>query len=320
MIKKNNQLTKQTFKRLLKLSVFLIVVFMIKETVEQSYHEFEQAELGMDSLAIKPMILSACLYCFGVTCFAYMWHRILHILNQHPTGKESLGSYFISQLGKYVPGKALVVVIRSERVQSDRTAISPAVIGVFIETLAVMAVGAVLGGLLIICFGYAERDTKVIWISAVLAMTAGVPSIPPVFRAVIGLLSRRKLGETLTQYVANVNLVTMLPCWSIAVIGWLFLGGSMVACLHTLPAEVLNNPYSLEDYPIVTASVALAMVAGFVSLIPGGAGVREYIILTLLAGPYGVVAATVVAILLRLIWLGSEVLLAAGFFILMRRQ
>jgi len=320
MIKNNNQLTKQTLKRLLKLSVFLLVVFMIKQTVEKSYLEFEEADLGLDSLSIKPIMLSACLYCLGLTCFAFMWHRVLHVLKQHPTGTESLGSYFISQLGKYVPGKALVVVIRSERVQSERTALSPAVIGVFIETLAMMAVGAVFGGLLIICFGYEESDTKIIWISGALAMTAGVPSIPPVFRAVIGVLSQKKLGESLSQYVANVKLRTMFPCWSIAVIGWLFLGGSMVACLHAIPTEVLNAQYSLEDYPIVTASVALAMVAGFVSLIPGGAGVREYIILTLLAGPYGVVAATVVAVLLRLIWLSSEVLLASGFFILMKRQ
>ena len=94
----------------------------------------------------------------------------------------------------------------------------------------------------------------------------------------------------------------------------------MVACLHAIPTDVFITPYSKGDYPIVTASVALAMVAGFVSLIPGGAGVREYIILTLLAGPYGVVAATVVAVLLRLIWLSSELALASVFYILMKRQ
>ena len=320
MIKMANQFIKPIFKRCLKIVVFLLVLFMIMQTIERSYFEFEQASLSLGALSIGPILLSAVLYCLGLSCFAYMWHRVLCILKQNPTHKDSLGSYFLSQLGKYVPGKALVVLIRSERVQSTRTALSPAIIGVFIETLAMMAVGAVLGGLMIICFGDDTSDKKLFWISGLLAVVAGVPSTPPFFRAVIGFLSRKRLGDSWSEYVANVCLATMFPCWCIAIIGWLFLGGSMVACLHAIPTDVFITPYSKGDYPIVTASVALAMVAGFVSLIPGGAGVREYIILTLLAGPYGVVAATVVAVLLRLIWLVSELALASVFYILMKRQ
>jgi len=39
-----------------------------------------------------------------------------------------------------------------------------------------------------------------------------------------------------------------------------------------------------------------------------------------LAGPYGIVVATVVAILVRLIWLATEVVMASVFYILMTRS
>ncbi len=318
MSNSSNQSTKRNFIRVLKITVFVLVVVMIVKTVDQSLVEFRKSELDLGSLDIQRLLISAGLYCLGLFCFAYMWHRALCILKQSPTLSESFGSYFLSQLGKYVPGKALVVVIRSERVKSSRTTLATAITAVFIETLSMMAVGAVLGGLFIVFFGNGTHDSKLFWISGLLALAAGVPSAPPVFRAVIGFLSRRKVGSSLPEYVENVTLQTMTPCWLVGIVGWLLLGGSMAACLSAIPVELFPTPFSAADFGVITASVALALVAGFISLVPGGAGVREYIILTLLAGPYGIVVATVVAILLRLIWLAAEVVMASVFYILMK--
>ena len=59
---------------------------------------------------------------------------------------------------------------------------------------------------------------------------------------------------------------------------------------------------------------------GFISLIPGGAGVREYIILALLGPTLGATGAILAAVALRLVWLVTEVLLAIGSIIVMRQQ
>jgi len=320
MFKTTNQTTKRNFIRVLKFSIFLLVIVMILKTIDRSIVEFQKADLDLRSLDFRKLLLTAGLYCLGLLSFAYMWHRALRILKQSPSLSESFGSYFLSQLGKYVPGKALVVVIRSERVKSKRTTLGSAITAVFIETLSMMAVGAVLGGLLIFLFGSGPKDSSLLWISGLLAFAAGVPSAPPVFRAVIGYLSHRKIGSNLSEDVKNVTLQTMAPCWLVGIIGWLLLGGSMCACLSAIPAELFTTPFKAADFGVITASVALALVAGFISLIPGGAGVREYIILTLLAGPYGIVVATVVAILVRLIWLATEVVMASVFYILMTRS
>ena len=61
-------------------------------------------------------------------------------------------------------------------------------------------------------------------------------------------------------------------------------------------------------WPLVTASVALATVAGFVvAVLPGGLGVREGVLMATLAPAVGEDAAVVSALALRLVWVAAEV-------------
>jgi uncharacterized membrane protein YbhN (UPF0104 family) len=53
------------------------------------------------------------------------------------------------------------------------------------------------------------------------------------------------------------------------------------------------------------------VVLGFLSFIPGGFGVREMVLLPLLAPAFGEAGALVAAILLRLEWLVSELLVSS---------
>jgi len=57
--------------------------------------------------------------------------------------------------------------------------------------------------------------------------------------------------------------------------------------------------------------VGLAVVAGFLSLIPGGLGVRDTILMTLLAPTWGPTVAIISAVLLRLVWLVTELAASA---------
>ena len=60
------------------------------------------------------------------------------------------------------------------------------------------------------------------------------------------------------------------------------------------------------------------MVAGFLSLVPAGAGVREYVIMALVMQPFGEVAAIASAVLLRIVWLVAEVALAGILYVAVR--
>jgi uncharacterized membrane protein YbhN (UPF0104 family) len=103
-------------------------------------------------------------------------------------------------------------------------------------------------------------------------------------------------------------------------IGWFCMGLSLWAVLRSMG---LAEADLTAEWPRYTASVSLAMVAGFLSLIPGGAVVREAILAALMVPHLGEIApsvsaeaaALVSAVLLRLVWLGSEVLISGLLFV-----
>lgn len=103
--------------------------------------------------------------------------------------------------------------------------------------------------------------------------------------------------------------------WLLAAVGWLFFGASMIFVLRAFPSTESGPILDIWDYPQVIAAVSLSMVAGFLSLLPGGAGVREMVISTLLTPMIGPVFAVISAISLRVVWLLCELGAAAGFLL-----
>jgi uncharacterized membrane protein YbhN (UPF0104 family) len=101
----------------------------------------------------------------------------------------------------------------------------------------------------------------------------------------------------------------MLSGWAANTLGWFLFGMSLWATLRAVP---LGTPMASwwELAPRLTASVSLALVAGFVSLLPGGVGVRELVLNALMVPQFGHVKALVSAVLLRLVWLVTEVALS----------
>ncbi len=91
----------------------------------------------------------------------------------------------------------------------------------------------------------------------------------------------------------------------------------------------VDNTSLWTDLPIYTATVALAVALGFASMLPAGVGVRDIALLQLLA-PYleqlqpaqGQLLALVAVIVLRLVWLGTELMASAVLYPLgyMHRQ
>ena len=71
---------------------------------------------------------------------------------------------------------------------------------------------------------------------------------------------------------------------------------------------------------VSTAAIALAMVVGFVSLIPGGAGVRELVLTTVLATAISPVQALLGAIAARILFIVVESVCASVAWYWLSRQ
>src|SRR5262245_38975320 len=59
------------------------------------------------------LIASAVLYLVGLGFSMYFWFRLLRALGQQPSLPWMMRAYYVGHLGKYVPGKAVALFLRT---------------------------------------------------------------------------------------------------------------------------------------------------------------------------------------------------------------
>ncbi len=76
----------------------------------------------------------------------------------------------------------------------------------------------------------------------------------------------------------------------------------------------------LDDLPFLTMIVSISVVAGFISMIPGGLGSRDLIMLELLGLRLPASVSVVSTVLFRLVWLAAELVISAVLYPLRTKQ
>ena len=263
--------------------------------------------------------LAVGLYLAGLSSFGTYFWRVMKAGATPLAFFPSLRAYLISHLGKYVPGKAMVVVMRAGLVVPFGARPATAAFATLYETLVMMAAGGIVAGIgFAIGSGPSARvpvplvgGVEVEAPLSVLGLGLGLAFLVVVWPSVfprLAMLAKVPLPgvgpDALPRF--STGLLVEGIAWSTA--GWILLGLSQVAVIRA----VVPGGLAASDWPLAVASVALATVAGFVvPIAPGGLGVREWVLWTALASALDRDLAVVAALLLRLAWVIGEVLAAA---------
>ena len=315
---------KKWLIRALKLLILVLVVWAVWGTLVDAWG---QLHAGEQPWHFRPgwAVTAAALYLIGLLPAAIFWYRVLRSLGQDARFGETVRAHLVGHLGKYVPGKAMVVIIRTGLVRGRRVNTAVAAASVFFETLTMMAVGAFLAAaiLAVVYRGHA----LIFWGAVGLMVVAGLPTLPPVFKRLAKMVGVGRSDPAVVEKMERLGFGTLFTGWVLMALGWFLLGLSYWATLRAMDIPGLDP---IGELPRYTASVSLAMVGGFLLLVsPGGIGVREFF-LTVLITPYleslpGVASPDLTALasaaLLRLVWLGTELLIAGILYPLgMRRS
>jgi uncharacterized membrane protein YbhN (UPF0104 family) len=255
------------------------------------------------------LVAAGALYLAGMVPMARYWWAILVSFGESPEWWPTLRAYLVGHLGKYVPGKALVIVIRVGMLRPKALSVRRAVASVLVETLTLMAVGAALGGLasgLVL-----DLDWRVTAVAMAVAAAIGIPMLPPVVRRLAGSAARdlRRMAASVEAGTDEASLPRgvgfgLLGMGALAAtLCWVLWGLSLWATLRAIGADALKPMLNL---PLLVAAVALSVVAGFVSMLPGGLVVRDALLLELLSPTCGAADALLAVALFRLVWLVSE--------------
>jgi len=301
--------------RVLKFAVVAAVLLFVSRTFAEAWRELTQRGV---SIHLGPALAAGGLIGLSQLPMAWFWRRVLVTLGQPAPPGATLVAYVIGQIGKYVPGKATVVLIRTERLlaayrrsdDADLPAPSAATIGatVFYETLTHMAVGSLVAAGLAatIPLGDGEWRGGLVALSVVLAAACLTPTLPPVFAWLLGRVTRDRHPEArmrrLSYGLAAQGAVASVTSWCVA-------SGAVWCAARSVGAA---GEVGVAGFPAWLLAATLPVIAGFVSLLPAGVLVREALTLTVLSPMLGEGDALATTIALRVIWVATEVLLCGS--------
>lgn len=276
--------------RVLQVFVVLLTLGFVARTLVHNWSGVRALEFQPQWLSLGAALVLAVLY---FVARGALWHLIVRRIVGRYSLKLDVACWLGSSLGKYVPGKVLLVLGRVYVYR--RLGASASSVGVaFVLEMAALFIAAPL------LFAWALLTTDLpagpqLRVSVLLTALSALAAAHP---RVLGVLLR--LGARWSRSASQMDLpalrwwdtlgdvARMVACWLVLGVGFWLLSRSLVQLPFAAVAEL-------------TAAYALAGVAGIAVLVaPSGVGVRESILTLLLAPLIGPGTAAALALLARL--------------------
>lgn len=309
------------------LGLLAVTGWFLWQHTRDAWDELQKREFVVDPAWI---VLSGLLYAGGMFLLGTPWYLVLqdrqraNLLHAHFSFADVSRVFLISQVGKYVPGKAMVLVIRYRLLGRRGLTLGLAALTSVYETFSTMATGALVASVLLLLgatpalWNTLAQSHWILPLASSLFAVAFVGCVlPPVFSVLPRVTS--KLAPAARRHVDSpIAWRTFFQCLAFGVVAWLFLGASFWATVQA----VCPTSIGVASIPAMTAVFAFSFVAGFLSMLPGQLLVREAIlvagVLPLIGGNDSNPTPILAAGLSRLITLVVETLMASILYLTLR--
>lgn len=300
---------------LIKLAILAVVLVFIAQRAIQLWKSTPPQSISVSVIWLIPAGIA---YFAGWLPSVWLWMAFMRSMRQPLDWGTAVRAYYVGHLGKYVPGKALALVIRGTMIEG--TGASPLLAGItgMCETIVSMATGAAL----FLAFSpFVFHETS--------AAGRFVPwswcrAMPITFMVVVALctfattpfsawfftrLSRKITSQGVLSNESSPSIPATLVCKGVCAtsVGWIFHALSLSFVVQSVSGDFLL----ISQFPLAIAAATFSMVGGFVVLIaPGGLGVREGLLIEVLKDQPHVGPA--VAILVAGLWRATMFLTELG--------
>lgn len=255
-----------------------------------------------------PLLLAA----FAAACAGYLalflaWEKLSSSFGLTAPRAKAARAFYASQLGKYIPGKFGLVLIRLNAYRGySRKKVA---IATGVEYIASFISACILV-LLALSFPDTGFPDYLNWLAPVLLILLLVALWPPILKRFSNFLLRLLRRDEIDIVPSFGRMLSFVMLY---VIVGLFFGLSLFLVLNSL--ETLEFRYYLAVTGTFWAAALIGIAAVFA---PSGIGVREGVLIVVLPAFVPEPAVIVGAILIRLVLVGAELSLA-GLTLVMDR-
>ena len=266
-----HNVSKKRLIVILKVIVVIIVCGMVGWELYKSWGKIQEHDWNPDYLLLT---LSGTCYIVAYLPAAIYWRLAMQSLGQQPGLYETFRAYYIGHLGKYVPGKAMVLIVRTGLLNHQRTKITAAGASVFVETMTMMAVGAFVAALMaLFLLQRVEHGNRLMLLALGTMVGTMLPILPAVFHFVTKRLKKYNIE------LEGLRHRTLAAGWLLNIPVWIMLG---ISLWLTMLGLGMTSESILNELPFCILAISCAIVFGFITMLPGGLGTREIALLMIL--------------------------------------
>jgi hypothetical protein len=265
----------RTLKRIAGTVVAAVILFFIVRSLVRGLGELDYYDLRVDGLRIAgAFIMIAILF----MTYGRLWQLILSRFGYELTYGRSMRIWFLSQAGRYIPGKVWFALGRIYLCGLEGIPKTVTSVATGLELALVLGSG-------LMVFGLAAAASPVPGVGRYLLGLVLVPAIlilvhPRTLNRALSLLRRRQVTLTIRYRDVLGILGVYALCWCVYGTGF-YLAGTAVS----LSGSGAPPPGGLDLVPQMIGINALSWAGGFLSVItPAGLGIREGISTVLLGG------------------------------------
>jgi uncharacterized membrane protein YbhN (UPF0104 family) len=259
----------------IKLVVMIVILGLVAWQLWKNWKLVEEKHIGVYWTWGLVAVLG---FCCTMLTSALVWRwlaRKMQARQPNPVPRirtlPLIAAYTFSQLGKYIPGKVALLLMRLERTKRYGMPARVCTLSTMLENALFMISGGLVGMIAIVRVA-GEMDPKysvLLW-----PVTAGGMAVlamgcyPPVFYGIVNRvlikMKREPVEKTAQLGVGTLvmGVLGFIPCW---MFGGLALWASAWA-VHRI--SIVDSWWFIGAY-------ALSVIIGMASLLPGGAGVRD---------------------------------------------
>jgi len=289
-----------TLRRISGFAVLTLVSGGVILTIARNWGDFVDS---MQRLGVRGATLSLLFGMIGVGGTFMQWRAVLRGLGVNFGIRDGAQVFFVSQLGKYLPGSVWPIVMQMQAGRARGASRKTMLAANLVTVVLGLATGVVLAGVLL-PFSYPSALHRFWWALASLPLVlflAHPRSLPFLIDRVLRLLHRAPLG-------VQMSVADTLRASAWAVVCWIGLG------LHLAVLVAAIGKPSIGLYALCIGAMGLAVSAGILFIpAPAGAGLREVVLGYVLVAVVTSGQALAVVVASRVLLIAADLLLAALF-------
>lgn len=265
---------------------------------------------ALRDFGLGPAVLAFLFACAGTALTFPIWQTVLRGFGAAMSTIPAARLFYVSQLGKYLPGAVWPILLQTEGARVRRIPARIILVGNLTTLVISCGVGLALGSLLLPAQG-TEVFRRYWW--TLLALSVLVLLLRPRTLALVVNTVFRFFGRPMLAQPLSGHALARAAGWSCG--AWVCLGAHVAVLCAALGAG------GFREFLVCLGGVGLAISAGVLFVpAPAGSGAREVILLLALMAivPRGEALAVVVTS--RVLTLGADLSLAAIAVLLTRGQ